>query len=172
MENLKLIISKVQLHSKINELASIINRDYKNEKIIILGIMNGSFFLMHDLMRKINIDYEYDFLFCSSYYGGRKSKGEVEFIYPNKTDIRNKKVIILEDIFDTGKTIKKVYNNLLKYDPKNIDIATLFIRKSCNLNLELFWSGYKIKNEFIVGYGLDYNEKYRNLEEIYELRVN
>ena len=134
--------------------------------------MNGAFFLMHDLMKKISIPYEYDFLFCSSYYGRMKSKGKVKFIYPNKTDITDKKIIILEDIIDTGKTIKKVYDELLKYNLKNIDIATLFIRENSNLEFELFWSGYKIKNEFIVGYGLDYNEKYRNLEDIYKLKID
>ena len=172
METLTQIISKAQLNSRIDNLALTINRKYKNQKIVLLGVMNGAFFLMHDLMKKINIPYEYDFLFCSSYYGGIKSKGKVKFIYPNKTDITDKKIIILEDIIDTGKTIKKVYNSLLKHNPKNIDIATLFIRKSCNLSLKLFWSGYKIKNEFIVGYGLDYDEKYRNLEDVYELKID
>ena len=172
MENLNQIVSKEELCSKVEDLSLLIDKKYKNKKIVILGVMNGAFFFMHDLMKKINIQHEYDFLFCSSYYGGTESKGGVEFRYPNKVNIENKNIIILEDIIDTGKTIKKIYRKLLNYNPKNIDIATLFIRKRYNLDFKLLWSGYKIKNEFIVGYGLDYDEKYRNLEDIYELKID
>lgn len=172
MEELKLMIQKNELKSKIDELAVLINKDFKGQKIIFLGVMNGAFFMMHDLIRKVDIDYDYDFLFCSSYYGGIKSKGRVEFIYPKKISIAGKKVMILEDIVDSGKTIDKISNELLKYNPESIHIASLFLRDKCPLDIELFWNGYKIKNEFIVGYGLDYDEKYRNLEDIYELKVD
>ena len=172
MEELKLMISKKELKFKIDELAMLINKKFKGQKIIFLGVMKGAFFLMNDLMRKIDIDYDYDFLFCSSYYGGIKSKGEIDFIYPNKVDISGKKIIILEDIIDTGKTIEKISNELSKYNPASINISSLFLRKKCLLKSKLFWYGYKIKNEFIVGYGLDYNERYRNLEDIYELKIN
>jgi len=166
------MIQKNELKSKINELAVLINKEFKGQKVIFLGVMNGAFFMMHDLMKQINIDCEYDFLFCSSYYGGVKSKGRVKFIYPNKVDIAGKKVMILEDIVDSGKTVKKISNELLKYNPKSIDISSLFLRKKCSIDLKLFWHGYKIKNEFIVGYGLDYDEKYRNLEDVYQLKID
>ena len=169
---IKKIIDKVDLDRKISEVASILNEKYRNDKIVILGVMNGAFFFMHDLIKKINIDrYEYDFLFCSSYYGGTKSTGKIKFIYPNKIDISNKNVIVLEDIVDTGYTLEFIYNELLKYNPKNIDFLSLLIRESCKTKLNLFWTGYKIKNEFVVGYGLDYKERYRNLEDIYELEI-
>ena len=178
MRELKLMIQKSELKSKISELATLINTEFKGQKIIFLGVMNGAFFMMHDLMRLINIDYDYDFLFCSSYYGGIKSEGKVAFIYPEKVNISDKKVMILEDIIDSGKTIKKISDELLKYRPESIYVSSLFLREKCVLDsivdkdTRLFWNGYKIKNEFIVGYGLDYDEKYRNLEDIYELKVD
>ena len=172
MSALKLMIDKKRINAKIEKLALAINQKYKNQKVIFLGVMNGSFFLMHDLMKKIDIEYDYDFLFCSSYYGGLKSKDNVDFLYPNKVDIKNKVVIILEDIVDTGTTIEKILLELKRYNPKKIEVCTLFVRKNYNLKFDLFWYGYKIKNEFIVGYGLDYNERYRNLEHVYELKID
>jgi len=172
LEKIKLMISRNEIIAKIDELAELINKKYKGQKVVFLGVMNGAFFLMHDLVKKINIDCDYDFLFCSSYYGGTESSGKVSFIYPNKVDIRDRVVIILEDIVDTGKTIEKVASELLKYNPRSIHVSSLFLRKKCSLNFELFWYGYKIKNEFIVGYGLDYDEKYRSLEDIYELEIS
>ena len=166
------MITKNELDSKIAELAVLINEKYKGERIVLLGVMNGSFFLMHDLIKKIKVECEYDFLFCSSYYGGLKSKGEVGFMYPEKVNINSKKIIVLEDIVDTGKTISKVSVELLKNNPKSIDIATLFTREKSKSHINFFWHGYKIKNEFIVGYGLDYGEKYRNLEDVCELKID
>ena len=169
---IKKIIDKIDLDRKISEVASILNERYRNDEIVVLGVMNGALFFMHDLIKKIKIDrYEYDFLFCSSYYGRTKSTGKIKFIYPNKIDISNKNVIVLEDIVDTGNTLEFIYNELLKYNPKNIDFLSLLIRENCKTKLNLFWTGYKIKNEFVVGYCLDYKERYRNLEDIYELEI-
>ena len=169
---IKKIINKADLERKINEISSILTDKYKNDKIVILGVMNGAFFFMHDLIKKINIKhFEYDFLFCSSYYGDTKSIGKVKFVYPNKIDISDKKIIVLEDIIDTGNTLERIHEELLKYNPKNIEVLSLLIRKNCKTKLNLFWTGYEIKNEFVVGYGLDYKERYRNLEDIYELLI-
>ena len=165
------MIDKNELISKVDDLARLINEKYEGQEVIFLGVMNGAFFFMHDLIKRIKVDFDYDFLFCSSYYGGVESKGKVDFIYPNKANVRGKVVIVLEDIIDTGKTIDKVISELLKYKPKSINVSSLFLRKNCPLEFELFWYGYKIKNEFIVGYGLDYDEKYRNLEGVYELSI-
>ena len=130
MKDLKLMIQKNELKSKINELAVLINKEVKGQKVIFLGVMNGAFFMMHDLMKQINIDCEYDFLFCSSYYGGVKSKGRVKFIYPNKVDIADKKVMILEDIVDSGKTVKKISNELNRTKSIFKPINNIFIHFS------------------------------------------
>ena len=168
---MKKIIKKEEIEKKIRELSDLIKNKYNNQDIVILGVMNGSFFFMRDLMAQLDIDFKYDFVFCSSYYGKTESSGQVDFIYPNKVDIANKNVIVLEDIIDTGGTIKVLSQKLREYRPKAIDFCALMIRENCTLELDLFWIGYEIKNEFVVGYGLDYKEEYRNLEDIYELTV-
>tara|TARA_Y100001970_G_C14117835_1_gene794608 strand:+ start:670 stop:1188 length:519 start_codon:yes stop_codon:yes gene_type:complete len=172
MYKIEKMITKNSLKNKILELSSLISNQYSDDNIVILGVMNGGFYFMHDLIKTIPFDHSYDFLFCSSYYGNVKTSGKVKFVYPNKVDIANKNVLILEDIIDTGNTISKIRSKIFDYKPKNVEIATLLIRQNCKLDFKLFWSGYKIKNEFVVGYGLDYNEKYRNLEDIYKLIID
>ena len=92
--------------------------------------------------------------------------------YHLKLQLKGKKVLIIEDIIDTGRTIEKIIMEINKLNPESVQIATLFLREKNKKNHKLLWHGYKLKNEFIVGYGLDYNEKYRNLEDIYELEID
>ena len=165
---MKKLIKKESIDKKIRKLADLIVSKYKQD-IVILGGMNGSFFFMKDLIDQLNIGFEYDFIFCSSYYGHTKSSGNVDFLYPNKVDISKKNVIILEDIIDTGRTIKAIDKKIKKYNPNTVNFCSLLIRDKCVLDLDLFWTGYKIKNEFVIGYGLDYKGEYRNLKDIYEL---
>ena len=159
------IISKKKINEKNNELASLINSN-ESKDIVILGVMNGSFYFMKDLMDKLKIDFKYDFLFCSSYFGETKSSGKVDFIYPNKVDISDKDVFVLEDIIDTGRTIIEIKKRLEDYGPRSINFCSLLIRDSFKSKINIFWTGYKIKNEFVVGYGLDYKGEYRNLDHI------
>ena len=166
---LKKIISNRELSQKISDFSDIINKKFSNEEIIIIGVMNGAFYFMYDLMKKLKVDFSYDTISCSSYYGGKKSNFKPKVLYSNKIDIKNKNVLIIEDIIDTGHSIRSIYNKLLSLGPKEIYIGTVFLRKNNNINYKLLWYGFELKNEFIVGYGLDYNEKFRNLEDIYEL---
>jgi len=167
--NLKKIISSNELQNKISEFARLINEKFKNEEVVIIGVMNGAFYFMHDIMKQIKVDFSYDTLSCSSYYGTLHSNNSPKVLYSNKINIKNKNVLILEDIIDTGKSIRAIYDTLFSYRPKEIYIGTIFLREKNNINYKLLWSGFDLKNEFIVGYGLDYNEKLRNLEDIYEL---
>ena len=162
------IINNYDINKKVKELSELIKSRYKKE-IIIIGVMNGSFFFMRDLMIEIGDNFKYDFIFCSSYYGETKSSGKVKFLYPNKVDISGKDVLILEDIVDSGATVEAIDREIKKYNPKSVEFATLLIRRSCKTKLNLFWTGYKIKNEFVIGYRLDYKDEYRNLKDIYEL---
>ena len=162
------LISKKKIDKKNKELATLINSNYSKD-IVILGVMNGSFYFMKDLMDKLKVDFQYDFLFCSSYFGGTKSSGKVDFIYPNKVDVLDKDVFVLEDIIDTGTTIVEIKKRLEDYRPRSINFCSLLIRESFESKINIFWTGYKIKNEFVVGYGLDYKGEYRNLDHICEL---
>ena len=162
------IISRQKIDKKNKELASLINSNYTKD-VVILGVMNGSFYFMKDLTDKLKIDFRYDFLFCSSYFGETKSSGKVDFVYPNKVDITDKDVFVLEDIIDTGSTIIEIKKRLENYSPRSINFCSLLIRESLKSKIDIFWTGYKIKNEFVVGYGLDYKGKYRNLDHICEL---
>jgi len=167
--SLNKIISKSDLESKISDFASILNDKFKNEELVIVGVMNGAFYFMYDLMKMLDIDFSYDTISCSSYYGGLASNNAPKVLYSNKINIKGKNVLIVEDIIDTGNSIKSIYTTIDSFDPKQIYIASIFLREKHNINYKLLWSGFDLKNEFIVGYGLDYNEKYRNLEDIYEL---
>ena len=167
--DLKKIINHKDIRLKSKELADKINKDYKDKKIVIIGIMNGAFFFMADLMNNLSIDFQFDTISCSSYFGKTKSSGEVNYSYQSKVDLEDKNVLIIEDIIDTGRTIKKIIMEINKLNPESIRIATLFLREKNKKNHKLLWCGYELKNEFIVGYGLDYNERYRELKDIYEL---
>ena len=164
----KLIDSNL-IQKKILELSIIVNNNFK-EKLVILGVMNGSYYFMKDLISKLDVDYRYDFVFCSSYYGTTESSGSVDFIYPRKEDIKGKNVVVLEDIVDSGETLLSLKDNLSVYEPLSLSFCSMIVRESCILNESLFWTGFKIKNEFVVGYGLDYDGDYRNLVDIYELK--
>ncbi len=166
---LKKIISKQELRDKVSEFAKVVNNKFSNEEIVLIGVMNGAFYFMYDTMKQLEIDFSYDTISCSSYYGTKKSNLSPQILYSNKIDIKNKIVLVIEDIIDTGTTIKAIYNKLLSLNPKEIYIGSIFLREKNNINYKLLWSGFNLKDEFIVGYGLDYNEKFRNLEEVYEL---
>ena len=166
---LRKIINHKDIRLKSKELADKVNKDYKDKKIVIIGIMNGAFFLMADLMKNLLIDFQFDTISCSSYLGKIKSSGEVDYSYQSKVDLKDKNVLIIEDIIDTGGTIEKITMEINKLSPKTVQIATLFLREKNKKNHKLLWYGYKLKNEFIVGYGLDYNERYRQLKDVHEL---
>ena len=166
---LKKIISKEDLANKVSQLCTIIDDKFANKNLIIIGVMNGAFYFMHDILRGLKIDFSYDTISCSSYYGGKESNANPKVLYSNKINIKDKNILIIEDIVDTGNTIKAIKKTLLEFSPKKIYIGTIFLRENNNINDKLLWYGFLLKNEFIVGYGLDYDEKYRNLEDIYEL---
>ena len=171
MDGIKLnkIISKSELKKKVLDFSRIINEKFANEEVIVIGVMNGAFYFMYDVMKNLKIEFSYDTISCSSYYGGIESNLKPKVLYSNKINIKNKNVLIIEDIIDTGSSIKRIYRTLLEFKPKEIYIGTIFLREKNNINYKLLWSGFKLKNEFIVGYGLDYDEKFRNLEDVYEL---
>ena len=168
-KNIKPYISKKDIAKRIQEIAIKISDRYDKKDPILIGILNGSFIFIADLIRTLEIDCEVDFLKISS-YKGKKSSGEIVMSKSLDLDIENRSVIIVEDIIDSGMSIKFIYDYLNGFKPKDISIVSLLAKKSISkLNFKIDFIGFEISSEFVVGYGLDYNQRFRNLDSIYKL---
>ena len=145
-------------------------RLFKNDNPLLIGILNGSFIFLADLIRELDFDCEVDFIKVKSYYG-KKSACKISLLNDLSVPIKDRNIIIIEDIIDTGLTIDWIYNHIKKEKPKNIAIVTLLSKKSnYSLNFNIDIIGFEITSEFVVGYGLDFDHKYRNLEDIYKIK--
>jgi hypoxanthine phosphoribosyltransferase len=167
----KVVIKKGELKKRIKELASEISNDYKDKDPVLVGILKGSFVFMADLIRELQIPHQIDFISVASYGPGKHGSGVVRWLKDLNTNIEGKHVIIVEDIIDSGLTLNYIRNNLLTRKPKSLKIVTLLNkRRSRKTKIPLRYVGFSIPNEFVVGYGLDCDEKYRNLPYIALLR--
>jgi len=163
------LIPDQEIQSRINQIAQDISEKFKNEIPIFIGVLNGSFIFMSDLMRKMIIDCEMDFIKLSS-YAGKESIGTVTLLKDISANITDRHVIIVEDIIDSGLTIKFLRDRLLGANPKSVTIVTLLLKPDmANLDFKVDYVGFEIPPEFVVGYGLDYNQRLRHLPEIYRL---
>ena len=152
---------------RVDELAVDISKQYAGEAPILIGILNGSFIFAADLMRAMKIDCEIDFIKVSS-YAGTASKGTVKLLKDISADITDHHVVIVEDIIDSGLTIKFIRDRMLDASPKSVAITTLLMKPDiAKLDFDIDWVGFEIPPEFVVGYGLDYDQKFRNLKGIY-----
>jgi hypoxanthine phosphoribosyltransferase len=169
-QNLKIYIDQSQILKRVKEIANEINRDYEDKSPIFIGVLNGAFIFLSDLIREINIDCEIDFLKLSSYGDSKISTGDITLLKELNCQIEGQDIIIVEDIIDSGLSIKYMKSLIGKNNPKSIRIITLLYKEeTVKLDFEIDYIGFKIKNEFVVGYGLDYAQKYRNLKSIYML---
>jgi hypoxanthine phosphoribosyltransferase len=169
--NLETLISKDRLKRKVKELALQISEDYKERNPILVGILKGSFVFLADLIREIKIPHQIDFISVASYGSRKKASGVVRLLKDLSTNIEGKDVIIVEDIIDSGLTLNYIRNNLLTRNPKSLNIVTLLHKKKRRkVKIPLKYVGFSIPNEFVVGYGLDYDEQYRNLSYIAKLK--
>ena len=163
------LISESEISNKIEEIALDISSLYKNKSVILVVVLNGAIFFATDLARALNIDCKLDFIKVSS-YKGKKSDGKINLEKDLSLNIEGKNIIIIEDIVDTGLTIKYLKNHIRMKNPKSIKIASLLMKPDiANLPFDIDWVGFKIPTEFVVGYGLDYNQELRNLNAIYKL---
>jgi hypoxanthine phosphoribosyltransferase len=165
------IISENEIKKKVSEIGSKISRDYNDKSLVLIGILKGSFIFLADLSRKISIDHEVDFVGATS-YKGTSSAGTVKLTKDIDIDIENKDVLIVEDIVDTGNTMLALIDYFNSFKPNSIKICS-FIDKHerREVDINVSYSGFSLEKGFIVGYGLDYNEKYRNLSAIYDLKL-
>ncbi|MBQ6014560.1 MAG: hypoxanthine phosphoribosyltransferase [Firmicutes bacterium] len=163
----EVLISEEQLQKRVAEIGAEISRDYRGEDILLIGILKGSVPFMADLMRKIDLDVAIDFMSVSSYGGGTNTSGVVRILKDLDSDIKDKNVIIAEDIIDSGLTLSYLKDYLLKREPRSLRIATLLDKPARRkVSLRPDYVGFEVEDKFIVGYGLDIDQKYRNLPYI------
>lgn len=160
------MISEQEIQQRIAALADQINRDYQQSanNLVLIGLLRGSFIFMADLCRKITVPHEVDFMTASSYGNATQSSRDVKIIKDLDEDIRGKDVLIVEDIIDSGNTLKKVRELFLLREPKSIEICTLIEKPSRKeVDVPVKYIGFSIPDKFIVGYGLDFAQRYRHL---------
>lgn len=169
----KILITREQLERRIDELGQAISRDYAGKDLLLVCILKGGILFLSDLMRAIRIPHAIDFMAISSYGGTRtESSGVVRILMDLNTNITNRNVLIVEDIIDTGRTLAYITEMLKTRDPASLKICTLLNKPSRReVQVPLDYVGFDIPNEFVVGYGLDYNEIYRNLPFIGVLKT-
>ena len=168
-QNLEKYISYQDIARRVLEISNDISSSYENKNPILIGVLNGSFIFLSDLIRHLNIDCEIDFIKISS-YEGKKSVGEINMTKGLDLDIKDRSVIIIEDIIDSGSSITYLHDYISNLKPKDIAVISLLAKKGISkLNLKIDIIGFEISSEFVVGYGLDYNQKLRNLKSIYKL---
>lgn len=166
MEEINILINKAKLEKRIEEMAKQIYKDYEGKEIVLIGILKGSVMFMTELAKNIKSNVALDFMDVSS-YEGTESSGKVTINKDIRDTIEGKDVILVEDIIDTGRTLTYVRDYLKQKNPNSIKIATMLSKPSRRvIELEVDYIGFAIEDKFVVGYGLDYNEKYRNLPYI------
>lgn len=167
----KVLISEEELAEIVKDLGKRISEDYKDKDLLLVSILKGSVIFMADIMRAITIPCNIDFMAVSSYGSGAKTSGVVKIIKDLDKSIEGKDLLIVEDILDSGKTLNYLREILMARNPASIKICTLFDKPDRReVNVYADYIGAKVPNEFIVGYGLDYDEYYRNLPYIGALK--
>ena len=165
--NLKKLLSKKEIMGCIEAMGKKISAQYSNSNPIFIGVLNGSFIFMADLLRSVTIDCEVDFIKVRS-YSGKKSSGTIKLLKDISSDIKGRDVIIVEDIIDTGLSIKFLYERIMGSYPKSVAVATFLNKpRKVKLDFPIDFIGFEIPHKFVVGYGLDFNQKMRHLDELY-----
>jgi hypoxanthine phosphoribosyltransferase len=158
------LIPQQELQARIDELAAEIARDYKSARPVLICVLKGAVFFMADLTRRLDFDLELEFMAVSSYGASTESSGVVRILKDLDTDIEGRHVLIVEDIIDSGLTLQYLTKSLWSRNPASVEIVTLLSKPSRRTaDLPCKYTGFEIENEFVVGYGLDYSEKHRNL---------
>lgn len=160
----EILISEEQIKAKVKEIGELITKDYQGKSLFIVAVLKGSSLFMADLVRNINLPLVFDFMAVSSYGASTSSSGVVRIIKDLDTSIEGKDILIVEDIIDSGLTLSYLVENLKSRNPGSLKIATLLNKpERRKTQVEVNYCGFDIPDKFVVGYGLDYDEKYRNL---------
>ncbi len=167
MPELRVLFSREQIACRVAELGRQISEDFAGESVVLVGVLKGAAIFLSDLARHIELDSTFDFISVSSYGNQRQNSGEVRLLKDVDQSMEGKNVILVEDILDTGLTMCYLKEVILAHHPKAFRIAIL-LDKKCRREqpIEANYVGYEIPDEFVVGYGMDYAERYRNLPDI------
>ncbi|HJG97335.1 MAG TPA: hypoxanthine phosphoribosyltransferase [Romboutsia timonensis] len=172
MATIDVMISEEEIANKVKELAKQIEKDYEGEQLLVVGILKGASVFVSDLIRKIDLDVNIDFMSVSSYGNGTESSGTVRILKDLDVDIAGKNVLIVEDIIDSGLTLSNLVKELKIRNPKSLKLCTLLDKPQRRTsNIPVDYVGFVIEDKFIVGYGIDWAEKYRNLPYIGSVTV-
>lgn len=172
MDKIEELISEQAIIKKVEEIGNQINKDFQNDKVMIVSVLKGSFIFTADLVRFLNFPVEIAFIAASSYGASTVSSGELKIRYDIDIPVKDKNVILVEDIIDTGLTISRLKEYLYELGAKDVRICTIFDKSDRReKQVSIDYCGFVIPNEFVVGYGLDYNNKYRNLRNLCKITI-
>jgi hypoxanthine phosphoribosyltransferase len=163
----RVIVSASEIQERLKVIAAEVERDYAGRDLLVIGILKGAVMTMADFVRALNRHIEMDWMAVTSYGSGTKSSGVVRILKDLDRDITGRDVLIVEDIVDTGLTLAWLKSNLQSRGTKSVEILTMLRKpEAAKVDVDVKYVGFDIPNEFVIGYGLDYNEKYRNLDFI------
>lgn len=166
-EKIRVMISEKEVDERIAEIAAQISEDFKGEEVVVIGILRGGVYFCSELTKRITVPVILDFIEASSYGDGTTSSGKVNITKDLIEDISGKNVIVVEDIIDTGTTLNLLLENLRKRSPKSLKLCTLLDKPARRIvEVPVDYNGFQIPDEFVIGYGMDYAQKYRNLPYI------
>jgi hypoxanthine phosphoribosyltransferase len=162
-----IILHEDEIRAKVRELGQAITRDYAGESVLLVAVLRGAFLFIADLIRELEVPAEVDFMAVSSYGSSTKSSGVVRILKDLDETIEGRNVLVVEDILDTGLTLKYLLKNLASRKPKTLEVVTLLSKTGKQrVPIDCRYVGFEIPDEFVVGYGLDYAERYRNLRYV------
>lgn len=170
MSDRKLVLSKLQIHDKVSELAEQINVDYAGKDLVLVGVLYGAFVFLADLARAVTIPHQIDFIRVASYGNSDTSSGTIRFAKDVELDLTDKHVLLVEDIIDTGATLTWLTEKFKSKDAASVKICALIDKKERRQSdIPIDYVGFPLEKGFLIGYGLDYAEQYRSLPEIFTL---
>ncbi len=160
----RVLLTEEQLASRLDEIAAQVDADYAGKDVLLVGVLKGAVMVMADLARRLHSPVQMDWMAVSSYGSGTKSSGVVRILKDLDADLTDRHVLIVEDIIDSGLTLSWLLANLRSRGPASVEIATMLRKpEAAKVEVDVRYVGFEIPNEFVVGYGLDYAERYRNL---------
>jgi hypoxanthine phosphoribosyltransferase len=168
----KIVLSRAEIQEKVRELGRRISHDFRQDELLLVGVLNGAFIFTADLAREIDLPVRVDFIRVASYGAGSSSSGVINFIKDVELPVAGRKVMLVEDIVDTGRTIARLQDHFSRQGAGSVHICALIDkRERREVEVRVDYAGFTVAEGFLVGYGLDYAEQYRNLPDVYHLEV-